>query len=108
MIIKNLNDIVRFLFCELFTICLIVKVGINIHSLSICLILPAVILIYWGMLMAPKSDHRLNDFGRICSELVIFGGTGILTYLFISKTLGIIYLVTTLINTILDHTLTSI
>ncbi|WP_395317728.1 YrdB family protein [Fructilactobacillus frigidiflavus] len=103
--IKNLNDVVRFLFCEVFTICLIIKSGINLHSLSIEVISPVLIVIYWWIFMAPKSNQRLNEIGRIFSEFVIFGGTGLLTYVCISQKMGVIYLVIALINTILEHVL---
>ncbi|MDN4462777.1 YrdB family protein [Fructilactobacillus sanfranciscensis] len=105
--LKSLNDVVRFLVCEVFTLCLIVKAGMNLHSLMISFVLPVLTFIFWGVLMAPKSQRRLNEVGRIVSEVIIFGGTGILTYLWISKTVGIVYLAIALINTILDHILVS-
>ncbi|KRN67396.1 hypothetical protein IV80_GL000937 [Pediococcus cellicola] len=55
--------------------------------------------------MAPKSLHRLPEFGRIISEVVIFGGTGSLMYVQNFKTMTVIYLLIVLCNTILDHVL---
>ncbi len=104
---KKINDAIRFC-VELATIYLIVKCGMRFtgfYSFFGAIIIPILVILYWGRYMAPKSLHRLPEFGRIISEVVIFGGTGSLMYVQNFKTVTVIYLLIVLCNTILDHVL---
>lgn len=41
--------------------------------------LPLVGGVFWGLLMAPTSRHRLADPGRLIAQVVLFAATGALT-----------------------------
>lgn len=105
--IKPINDGVRFL-VELTTLVLLIGAGFKGEGLSKILLgvcVPLALILFWSRFMAPMSPNRLDEFERMLAEVVIFGGTALISYRVYGVKLAVIYGVVVTINAGLDHIL---
>jgi hypothetical protein len=49
--------------------------GAHLGGVVLAIAVVVVIVVFWGLLMAPRAGRRLADPGRLVVEIVLFGGT---------------------------------
>lgn len=104
--IKTTADGIRFLL-EIATVVLLIIAGFNssdlVVKLTVGVIAPVLGILFWGRFMAPMSLHRLPTIGRVITEIPIFGGTSLATYLLTTHKTALIYGGIALIDTLIEH-----
>ncbi|KRK13756.1 hypothetical protein FD51_GL000319 [Lacticaseibacillus zeae DSM 20178 = KCTC 3804] len=93
---------------ELITLVLLIGAGFKGEGLSKILLgicVPIALVLFWSRFMAPMSPHRLNELERAFAEVVIFGGTALISYRVYGVKLALIYVGIVTINAVLDHVL---
>ncbi|WP_349641471.1 YrdB family protein [Eupransor demetentiae] len=94
---------------EIITDVLLIMTGLSFSNpllkITFAGIIPVLLLVIWAIYMAPKSNKRLPEAQRLVVEIIIFGYTTIMTWLFFAPTVALIYLVVITINTYFDHKL---
>lgn len=100
------NTIIRFLI-EMFTLILIIIVGLTKYSVPINflvgIVLPVVFILIWTLFMAPHSMNRVSLPYRILIEILIFGSCYYLICLNLASKWGTIYIIAVMANAILSH-----
>ncbi len=87
---RNLNLVFRFIL-ELTVLAALFLLGTSITDEFIAQVvlgigLPLLVIIVWGLFVAPRSVRRLPDPARLGLELVVFG-SGVLAFLLIGQLL---------------------
>ena len=101
--IKTIADGIRFLL-EIATVVLLIIAGFNSSDLVVKLTVGVIApVLFWGRFMAPMSLHRLPTIGRVITEILIFGGTSLATYLLTTHKAALIYGGIALIDTLIEH-----
>lgn len=106
MMINTLHMSIRFLL-ELATIGLIIASGLHGNSwvkLGTLVIL-IILVFFWSRYMAPLSLYRFKSWQRLFAEIVIFGGTALFSYFYLSAGVALPYASIALIDTIFEHLL---
>lgn len=108
-VLKGLNLTLSFLL-ELVALVIFGAWGFTIGESTLIKILlgigtPLLMIVFWGVYMAPKSARRLQDPWHLLFEIVIFGATG-LALLSIERTdLAIVWGIVVVVNLLLSFPL---
>ncbi|MCH4009768.1 YrdB family protein [Companilactobacillus sp.] len=104
---RYFSDSLR-IFLESFSVILLIINGTMMPTvlgkILFVLVLPLLIVLYWAEFMAPKSKNRVNEFTRLISEIVIFGGLTIETFGLDNRVFAISYLILVIISELFEHT----
>jgi hypothetical protein len=104
-IFKGLNLLVRFLL-ELCMLAAVGYWGFKTHStwwfkIFFGIGLPLLIVILWGLYIAPKATHPLGGASRLVLELILLGSGAVSLFASGKPGLGWVYLITLTLNEIL-------
>ena len=102
--LKMLNLAVRFLL-ELCMLAAVAFWGFNQNTWLLKILLgiglPVLIAILWGMFLAPRATHRLSGAPFYALELALFSTGAFSLFAGGAPTLGWVYTITLIVNTIL-------
>ena len=103
--LKMLNLAVRFLL-ELCMLAAVAFWGFKTQNgwlmkILLGIVLPLVIAVIWGMLLAPRAEHRLTGVPYFALELFLFLSGTFSLFAAGKPALGWVYTVTLVVNTIL-------
>jgi hypothetical protein len=101
-----LNSGLRFLL-EMATIILIIIIAFSNYrlplNLLIGIVLPIMLIILWGIFVAPKSPNRGSIVVRIAIETLFFGTCGSLIAINYPRKFAYAYLIFSVLNTLFSH-----
>ena len=108
-ILKGINLTLSFLL-ELVALVIFGVWGFTIGETTLVKILlgvgaPALMIVFWGVLMAPKSTRRLRDPWHLLFEIVIFGAAGLALLSIGRNDLALVWGVVVVINIMLSFLL---